>query len=105
MLNGHVRGGQNPVKNRGKESLVQAFLPPKEFILQFSHSGLPGSSRSVEAALARDGDSSCVLQLLRPNSLQRRRFFDGFEGFDAASLTPKALQNIARGCRVFCGHP
>ena len=82
MLNGHVRGGQNPVKNRGKESLVQAFLPPKEFILQFSHSGLPGSSRSVEAVLVRDGDSRCVMHLLRPNFLQRRGFFDSFESFD-----------------------
>ena len=91
MLNGHVRGGQNPVKNRGKESLVQAFLPPKEFILQLSHSGLPGSSRSVEAVLVRDGDSRCVLHLLRPNFLQRRGFFNSFESFDAAALTTKEL--------------
>ena len=91
MLNGYARGGRNPVKNRGKESLVQAFLPPKEFILQFSHSGLQGSSRSVEAALFRDGDSRCVMRLLRPDSLQRRRFFNSFESFDAAALSPKAL--------------
>ena len=61
---------------------MQAFLPPKEFILQFSHSGLPGSSRSVEAALFRDGDSRCVVHLPRPDSLQRRRFFNSFESLD-----------------------
>ena len=98
MLNGHVRGGQNPVKNRGKESLVQAFLPPKEFILQLSHSGLPGSSRSVEAVLVRDGDSGCVLHLPRPNYLQRRGFFNSFESFDAAALATKKARDGDSRC-------
>ena len=91
MLNSHVRGNQNPTKNRGKECLVQAFLPPKEFILQLSHSGLPGSSRCVEAGLAWDNDSRCVIHLLRPNFLPRRGFFNRCESFDAAALRPKAL--------------
>ena len=91
MLNSHVRGNQNPTKHRGKECLVQAVLPPKELILQFTRDCLPGSSRCVEAGLAWDNDSRCVIHLLRPNSLQRRGFFDSFESFDAAALRPKAL--------------